>query len=61
MGVCRGMGKEGRVWRGVGKVTKAMNRSRSWSGNRSIVHGRSVRVWMTADRSYDHVTSQRNE
>ena len=63
------MGTEERVGRGVGKMTKAMNRSRSWSGNRSKVYGRSVgvclagdrskRVWLTGDRSYDHVTRQR--
>ena len=65
------MGKEERVGCGVGKVTKVMNRSRLWSGNRSKAHDRSVqvcltddrsrRVWMTGDRSFDHVTRQRNE
>ena len=45
------MGKEERVWRGVGKVTKTLNRSWSWSGNRSKVNGRSIGVCLTDDRS----------
>ena len=45
------MGKEEGVWRGVGKITKVMNRSRSWSGNRSRGSDRSVGVCLTDDRS----------
>ena len=59
--MCYGMGKEERVWRGVGKVTKVVNRSMSWSGKGSKVCDRSIRVQQTDDRSYDHMTSQRNE
>ena len=61
MGECHDVGKEERVWRGVGKVTKVLNGSGLWSGKRSMENGRSVGecltgdrskgVWMTADRS----------
>ena len=54
----------------MGKVTKVINRSKSWSGKGSKVHDRSIGVrltddrsigvWLTDDRSYDHVTRQRN-
>ena len=64
------MGKEDRVWHGVRKMTKILNRSWLWSGNRSKVSGRSIgvcladgrskRVCLTGDRSYNHVTGQRN-
>ena len=55
---CRGVGKEVRECRGVGMMTKGMNRSMSWSGNRSKENGKSVGVCLAVWQEHESVTDR---